>query len=110
MKRYTHFSTTFEASHEADAGDHTGLHGHSWMLIIGFENEPTDQTSRTTARNLLAGLASELDGRHVNDQLPASVPTVQGIAAWAFERLSILIPGLAMVECSTLGESAIVER
>ena len=84
-------------------------HGHSWILGIVYESSPG--ADREQPLRLLGGLADELDGKYLNEQIPASIPDTSGVAAWAFERLDMLLTGLVQTECELVfAEKAICER
>lgn len=109
MKHLIRISSTFEASHKMPSGSCSKDHGHSWVLGIVYESSPG--ADREPALRLLVGLADELDGKNLNEQLPASVPDTSGVAAWAFERLDMLLDGLVQTECELVfAEKAICER
>lgn len=110
MKYSYQFDAEFDASHEYTGGHCSGLHGHGWSIAIRFSTEPSDLEGRTQAERLFAGLVSEIDGRHLNTQLPVSAPTPMGIAAWAFERLDMLIPGLIWARVDLGTDGALIER
>lgn len=83
--------------------------GHSWVLGVVYLTTPG--ASREEAQRLLEGLASELDHKYLNEQIPASVPDTSGVAAWAFERLDMVLEGLVQTECELVfAEKAICER
>lgn len=109
MKHLVRISRTFEASHQMPAGACSKLHGHSWVMGIVYETSPG--ADRDQARRLLEGIVLELDGKHLNEQLPASIPDTSGVAAWAFERLDMVLEGLIQTECElAFAERAICER
>ncbi len=97
LKHTTSLSANFEAAHSYGTGRCSGNHGHSWTLSITFSAEPEDEDARLTADAMLHALIKEVDGRNLNDQLPASQPSAQGVAAWAFERCHMVVPGLELV-------------
>lgn len=109
MKNLVRISQTFEASHQMPVGACSKMHGHSWVMGIVYETAPGAE--RETAQRLLNSLTSELDGRHLNEQIPASIPDTSGVAAWAFERLDMVLDGLVQTECELVfAEKAICER
>lgn len=85
------------------------LHGHSWVMSIVYQTAPG--ADRDSSKRLLEGLVNELNGKHLNEQLPASIPDTSGVAAWAFERLDMVLEGLVQTECELVfAEKAICER
>ncbi len=66
-------------------------------MSVTFEAEPSDEDARLAADGMLHALIKEIDGRNLNDQLPASQPSAQGVAAWAFERCHMVVAGLVGV-------------
>jgi 6-pyruvoyltetrahydropterin/6-carboxytetrahydropterin synthase len=103
MRIYKEF--TFEAGHFLPftaAGDPNGrLHGHSFVVRVTIEGEPDPQTGlilhfdELSAR--LEGLKDKLDHRLLNEVEGLEVPSLEGIAAWIWDRLADSIPGLAEV-------------
>lgn len=86
----------FDASHVVEdmAGCST-LHGHTWLVRAAIEG-PLEQDENGLYRvreldvlpqHALDLLMQELDGRHLNDMLPATLTTPEGVAAWFLERL-----------------------
>lgn len=111
MKHRTTFEAPFSASHLYGAGRCKDvLHGHTWRLVLTIDSEPADEEGRRVAFSVLRALIGEIDQRHLNDQLPASIPSPQGVAAWAWERCDMIVPGLWRVMVAMGGEVAIVER
>ena len=73
------------ASHKLPIGTPCGvyLHGHDYTITIGMpyiEEPPLDK---------FEDMVGELDFRHLNDMIPASDPTVDGLARYLLERLMI---------------------
>ncbi len=100
MKHLVRLTRPFDASHQYGDGDCKELHGHSWQLSVVFELEsPSDINRWGSGERLLDALVKEIDNRHLNDQIPASTPSPPGVAAWAFERLDMVLPGLVKTEC-----------
>lgn len=92
------FSLPFEASHSYGTGRCKGQHGHSWTMTVHIaQDDPGDEEARLHAIDMVTALVHELDRRDLNSQLPASIPSAQGVAAWAFERCDMVIPGLTCV-------------
>src|SRR5512141_3107095 len=69
-------------------------HGHTYDVQVTVIGDPDPDTFNMVAdeaefRKRLDSLLYEVNYRHLNDQLPAVIPSVQGIANWIWERLSI---------------------
>jgi 6-pyruvoyl-tetrahydropterin synthase len=112
VRHLVRIAQTFEAGHTLPSVPSCAKdHGHSWVLGIVYEVEPATADQTEAAKRLLEGLITELNGKNLNDQLPASVPSTTGVAAWAFERLDMVLNGLVQTECELVfAEKAICER
>lgn len=70
------------------------LHGHTYKVEVTIVGDPDPEMNNMIAndRDLLSAIANvifEISGRHLNDQLPAIIPSAQGIANWVWERLAL---------------------
>lgn len=86
---------TFPASHILE-GHFTcsKLHGHTYKVEVTVIGDPDPEVHNMVAneQEVLDAIASctfEISGRHLNDQLPAIIPSAQGIANWVWERLAL---------------------
>jgi len=78
------------------------VHGHSFRARILIEGEPDLATGYIVHFDELAAAISDtrdaLDHRFLNDVEGLSVPTLECIAVWIWNRLSNRVPGLCQVE------------
>jgi 6-pyruvoyltetrahydropterin/6-carboxytetrahydropterin synthase len=85
----------FAASHQIEGHELCGhLHGHTYLVDLTIVGDPNPETFSMVANDVDARLALndllyELNNRHLNDQLPAVIPSPQGIANWIWERLAL---------------------
>lgn len=78
-------------------------HGHDWTVSVTVKGIPDiDAASNVSAR--LDAFIDEIWGKNLNDLNPAGSHDTSGVALWAWERLAMVVPGLAAVEVSIPGE------
>jgi 6-pyruvoyltetrahydropterin/6-carboxytetrahydropterin synthase len=109
---------TFGAGHviPSDPG-HQDQHGHHWRVRVTMRGL-LDPASGTAGRvgelaQDLAELLHELEGRSINDMLPQSKPTLEGVGMWVIERLSGAYPKISEVEVGWLDppqQSCLIRR
>jgi 6-pyruvoyltetrahydropterin/6-carboxytetrahydropterin synthase len=98
----------FEASHilPDQGGKCARLHGHSWVGYIEVEGEKVQEGGRQDGMvqdygdmkaPLKTLVANYLDHHHLNRTLGMKAPTSERVAAWIFEQLAPVIPGLVRV-------------
>jgi 6-pyruvoyltetrahydropterin/6-carboxytetrahydropterin synthase len=104
MRLYKEFH--FEAAHflpSAPQGHpNARVHGHSFRVRVTVEGEPDAQTGLVVHfEELEAALAEARDGldhRMLNEIDGLSMPTLERITVWLWERLHNRVPGLAEIE------------
>ena len=104
MRIYKEFF--FEAAHflpSAPAGHpNARVHGHSFRVRITLGGEPDDETGLVMNLNDVEqaiGAAREaLDHRMLNEVEGLTVPTLERISIWLWDRLHNQLPGLAEIE------------
>lgn len=101
MQTYVTRSFTFEASHVLawHKGKCSQLHGHGYKIEVTVGGRP-DADGIVIDFDKLADIVdieviAKLDHAHLNDAFEN--PTAENIAAWVFERLEEILPGLARV-------------
>ena len=103
--RRSSLSARFGASHiVASDPACSRVHGHQYTVQAWW-----DAASKVD-RFVVRGVILEFDSMHLNDMIPAAPATVDGLAGYLLERLSIL--GVTKVEVyeSDTGRGAEVER
>ena len=91
--RYTvSATTTFDAGHQLPGTEECSKpHGHRWTATVEMDGEMSPRRRPHEERLLLLAdlrkLADELDGRDLNQMLPAAQPTLENIAIQLMERL-----------------------
>ena len=104
MRIYKEFF--FEAAHflpSAPAGHpNARVHGHSFRVRITIGGEP-DETSGVVmhlddVEAAVADAREALDHRMLNEVEGLSVPTLERISIWLWDRLHNRLPGLAEIE------------
>ena len=115
---YLSAERTFGAGHViADDPEHHYAHGHHWRVRVTMRGL-LDPVSGTAGRVGLLGqdlddLVRELSGRNINDMLPQSKPTLEGVGMWFIERLSSSYPKIVEVEVGWLDppqQSCLIRR
>jgi 6-pyruvoyl-tetrahydropterin synthase len=91
----------FGASHELPGHPYCDrLHGHQYTVQFTFEGFPIKENygfpMTQNAFDKACDIVFELRGRHLNDMIPASFPSVAGVSMYLLDRLRIL--GVVMVE------------
>lgn len=69
-------------------------HGHTYRVEVQIIGDPEPDTfnmvaNDSEAREALDSVLYEINYRDLNEQLPAVIPSVQGIANWIWERLAL---------------------
>jgi 6-pyruvoyltetrahydropterin/6-carboxytetrahydropterin synthase len=104
MRVYKEF--TFEAAHllpSAPPGHpNARVHGHSFRVRVTVDGEPNEETGFVIHFDDLeaatADVRDALDHRFLNDLQGLSLPTLEHIATWLWDRLHNRLPGLAEIE------------
>ena len=92
----------FEAAHQTPP--FSGLHGHSFLVKVFLTGTPDPVFGWT--HNLLElepvidCVRSELDHRYLNDIEGLSVPTLENVARFIWQRMDSRVSGLERVEIS----------
>lgn len=110
MDRFSGYSASFSSahvqgdSHRGDAG--TRLHGHDFQVWVRAKCPWA-----SAIMSDVAAIAEELNGRQLEDMMPASSTDAAGISAWFLERLSMKYPLITEVSVVAAGhnDSAIRE-
>lgn len=89
------------------------LHGHSYRLVVTVDRPVDAHTGLAIdfselKRVVQGAVVDVLDHRFLNDLLDN--PTAERIAAWAWARLSPLLPGLVEVELFETRRCSVVYR
>ena len=110
----------FEAAHyfgHADANDlFKKVHGHSFMGKVTLQGDPQDDKGWIRdlwkIEQIINETIAPLDHTLLNEVEGLSVPSLEQIAQWVFERLDPKLPGLTCVEVGrpSCGERARVKR
>jgi 6-pyruvoyltetrahydropterin/6-carboxytetrahydropterin synthase len=96
----TFIEFTFEGAHQIPP--HSGLHGHSFMVVVYLKGEPDPVFGWT--HNLyeveasIAETKRMLESCYLNDIEGLEVPTLENIAAWIWHRLDKILSGLDRVQ------------
>jgi len=104
MRIYKEFS--FEAAHflpSAPPGHpNARVHGHSFRVRVTLDGEPDETTGVVMhlddVEAAVADARGALDHRFLNEVEGLSLPTLERISIWLWDRLHNRIPGLAEVE------------
>ena len=86
---------SFSASHVIPGHLLCGeMHGHQFEVHIAVKGDPDPTVANFVASDVQLGARidaalSELHLRHLNDALPAIIPSAQGVAGWLWEKLAI---------------------
>lgn len=91
---------SFAASHKlAGHPDCEKMHGHSYHVSLTWNGSPVGNFGypvEDVTRAAACGIVFELRNRHLNDMMPAGIPSVSGLAAYLLERTKML--GVSKVE------------
>ncbi len=109
---------SFEAAHHlavnvAEGHPYSRLHGHSFKAEIFLRGEPDPKTGWVVdfaeVDRQLQLLRNELDHNYLNDIEGLSLPTLENISRWIFNRLDNVLPGLdrVLVRRGTCGEGCV---
>ncbi len=104
MRIYKEFG--FEAAHflpsAPDGQPNSRLHGHSFRAVVWMEGEPDPETGLIrefgSLLEVLNEVKADLDHRCLNEVEGLSVPTLENICVWLWERLSPKLRRLSRVE------------
>src|SRR5437868_10137021 len=94
---------TFDAAHRLDAGapENRRIHGHSFYAEVTLRGEPDAATGMLrefgTVKEVLGGIAEDLDHRMLNDVADLGAPTLENITRWIFARARGKIPEVVRV-------------
>ena len=106
MRLYKEFQ--FEAAHflpSAPPGHpNSRVHGHSFRARVTIDGEPDPETGLVLHleefETALNDVRDALDHRLLNEVEGLSMPTLERICAWLWERLHNRLPGLVEIEVS----------
>src|SRR5690242_5839471 len=109
---------TFDAAHRLDTGvpQNRRIHGHSFYAEVTLRGEPDDATGMLrefgTVKEVLGGIAEELDHRMLNDISDLGPPTLENITHWIFKRTRAHFPEVVRVRVRrpSYGESCMYEE
>jgi 6-pyruvoyltetrahydropterin/6-carboxytetrahydropterin synthase len=104
MRIYKEFS--FEAAHflpSAPPGHpNARVHGHSFRVRVTLDGEPDETTGVVMhlddVETAVADARGALDHRFLNEVEGLSLPTLERISIWLWDRLHNRLPGLAEIE------------
>jgi 6-pyruvoyltetrahydropterin/6-carboxytetrahydropterin synthase len=104
MRIYKEFS--FEAAHflpSAPPGHpNARVHGHSFRVRVTLDGEPDETTGVVMhlddVETAVADARGALDHRFLNEVEGLSLPTLERISVWLWDRLHNRLPGLAEIE------------
>jgi 6-pyruvoyltetrahydropterin/6-carboxytetrahydropterin synthase len=104
MRIYKEFS--FEAAHflpSAPPGHpNARVHGHSFRVRVTLDGEPDETTGVVMhlddVEAAVADAREALDHRFLNEVEGLSLPTLERISIWLWDRLHNRLPGLAEIE------------
>ena len=104
MRIYKEFS--FEAAHflpSAPPGHpNARVHGHSFLVRVTLDGEPDETTGVVMhlddVEAAVADARGALDHRFLNEVEGLSLPTLERISIWLWDRLHNRLPGLAEIE------------
>ena len=104
MRIYKEFS--FEAAHflpSAPPGHpNARLHGHSFRVRVTLDGEPDETTGVVMhlddVEAAVADAREALDHRFLNEVEGLSLPTLERISIWLWDRLHNRLPGLSEIE------------
>jgi 6-pyruvoyltetrahydropterin/6-carboxytetrahydropterin synthase len=104
MRIYKEFG--FEAAHflpSAPAGHpNSRVHGHSFRVRVTLEGEPDGKTGLVMHLEDVEAAISDardaLDHRLLNEVEGLTLPTLERISIWLWDRLHNRLPGLAEIE------------
>lgn len=109
----------FEAAHyfEHEAADHPfrRMHGHSFAGTVTLAGEPNEKGWVKDFWKIEAAVKTvvdTLDHRLLNEVAGLEKPSLEAIAAYVFDRLAPVLPGLVAVEIRrpSCGEKAVLRR
>jgi len=106
MRIYKEFS--FEAAHflpSAPPGHpNARVHGHSFRVRVTLDGEPDETTGVVMhlddVEAAVADAREALDHRFLNEVEGLSLPTLERISIWLWDRLRDRLPGLAEIQIS----------
>jgi len=109
---------TFDAAHRLDAGAPANrrIHGHSFYAEVTLRGEPDAVTGMLrefgTVKEVLGGIADDLDHRMLNDIPDLGSPTLENITRWIFQRAHAQFPEVVRVRVRrpSYGESCMYEE
>jgi len=108
---------TFEAAHRIDTipkkDSYSRLHGHSYTAVVYICGEADPQTGWVVEfavlETTIQKLRKQLDHRFLNELEGLSIPTIENIAKWIWDRLEPEYSGLSkvVVQRKSCGEGCI---
>src|SRR5437588_9963210 len=109
---------TFDAAHRLDAGapENRRIHGHSFYAEVTLRGEPDSRTAMLrefgAVKEVLGGIAEELDHRLLNDLKDLGAPTLENITRWVFLKARAQFPDVVrvLVRRRTYGVSCMYEE
>lgn len=98
METYKEF--TFEAAHKLEP--YSGLHGHSFKVSVHLIGEPDPvfgwAANLYEVEKQIEGIHKTLDHKYLNEIEGLSVPSLENLAKWIFDKLSEKTDTLDRVE------------
>ena len=89
----------FEAAHQTPP--HSELHGHSFRVEVALTGTPDPvfgwSHNLDEVEPVIDAVRRELDHRYLNDIEGLSVPTLENVARWIWQRLNTRLDGLERV-------------
>jgi len=104
----TFIQFTFEAAHQTPP--FSGLHGHSFRAQVYLRGTPDPvfgwSHNLYEVEPVIARLRQQLDHKYLNDIDGLSVPTLENLTRWIWQRLDRSIPGVDRVVVSRGAEGS----
>ncbi len=99
------YEFNFDAAHRFDVmpegHKYRGIHGHSFQAEVAIKGEPSTETGFVVdfarLEEACAQLRDGLDHRFLNEIEGLSLPSLENIARWIWQKLKPEFPGLCRV-------------
>ncbi len=90
----TAFQFSIQASHTLPNPPCDKRCGHTWQVYVRIQGDPDPDISmmiapEAEARAYIWKVLAEVDHRDMNDMIKPAIPSVNGFAAWIWERLAL---------------------
>ncbi len=111
LSREFHFDAAHFLPHYPDGHPNRRLHGHSFRVRVSVAAKPAPETGQIIDLDELHALthkaSAQLDHMMLNEIEGLSVPTLENICLWLWNRLIPDLPHLAEIEVArdSLGQS-----